>query len=209
MNNKDIFEQMAAHYDSPDRVASANIIAAELRRHIHAAAERGTTGKSAMDYGCGTGLVGLQLSDMFESVLYVDASPQMVEQMNAKIARAGIQNANTLCSDFTVDTLPETRFDIIFMAQVLLHIRDTRLILEKLYSLLNDGGQLLIADFNKDESIVSDKVHNGFIQSELKQLMLDTGFTSAESKTFYRGERLFMGKDASMFLIAARALKQS
>ncbi|MCY7559877.1 MAG: class I SAM-dependent methyltransferase [Paenibacillus macerans] len=92
----------------------------------------------------------------------------------------------------------------IFMAQVLLHIHDVELVLSRLYEVLNESGHLLIVDFNKNEKIVSDMVHNGFDQAELTDMMTKIGYRDIQSKTFYTGSKIFMGYDASLFILDSR-----
>lgn len=200
METRDIFEQMANRYDTEERVKIAQIIANAIRCEVTDA-----KGKSAMDYGCGTGLVGLELLDSFASMLLVDASSQMLQQVQQKIDLAHINTASTLGCDFSIDLPPAAlRVDYVLMSQVLLHIKDTQLILARLYDVLNNGGHLLIVDFNKEARIKSDQVHNGFEQSELLCLVKQTGFTAAHSRTFYLGKKIFMNQDASLFLLNAR-----
>lgn len=86
------------------------------------------------------------------------------------------------------------------MSLVLLHILDTKKILQKLFTILNDGGKLIIVDFDKNDKINHPKVHNGFSHDELKKSLSEVGFKSIEIKTFYHGKRIFMNQDASMFL---------
>ncbi|MOA29975.1 hypothetical protein D3C78_1510230 [compost metagenome] len=87
------------------------------------------------------------------------------------------------------------------MAQVLLHIQDIEFILSRLFDVLNEGGHLLIVDFNKNEQIASNLVHNGFDQAELTDTMIKIGYRNIQSKTFYTGNKIFMGQDASMFIL--------
>jgi len=89
------------------------------------------------------------------------------------------------------------------MAQVLLHISDTNLILSRLFKLLKNDGHLIIVDFDKNEKIVSELVHNGFNQRELREMMIKIGFKNVQSKTFYNGKLIFMKQDASMFILEA------
>lgn len=117
----------------------------------------------------------------------------------AKISRKGIANAKTLYSDFTQET-PELKADIVLMSLVLLHIPDTNKILQELFGILNDGGKLIIIDFDKNDKIQHPKVHNGFSHEELKKRLSDIGFKSTEMKTFFHGRRIFMNQDASMFI---------
>ncbi len=89
------------------------------------------------------------------------------------------------------------------MVQVLLHIDDVGLILSRLYDILDERGHLLIVDFNKNEKIVSDMVHNGFDQMELTKSMEKIGYRNIRSRTFHSESKIFMGKDASLFILDA------
>lgn len=197
MESKDVFEKMASRYDTEDRVRIAKVIVQEVRSELVDTKE-----KTALDYGCGTGLIGLGLIDLFQSMLFIDASPQMIEQVRKKIEDARIERASTLCCDI-LQELPPIQVDYIFMAQVLLHIKDSHLILTRLSEILKADGHLIIVDFDKNESIPSDRVHNGFEQSALIDLARQVGFTSATARTFYHGQKLFMNQDASMFILHA------
>ncbi len=199
MGNTDKFEMIANTYDTPERILIANVSSDAIREYVVDA-----KGKKAVDFGCGTGLVGMSLIDEFQSVLFLDTSPSMIRQIKQKIADRHIPNADTLCFDFEQEGLSELRADYIFMAQVLLHIPDIEFVLSRLFEVLNEGGHLLIVDFNKNENIVSDLVHNGFNQDELTAKMTKIGYRDVHSKTFYHGSRIFMGQDASMFILDAR-----
>ncbi len=128
----------------------------------------------------------------------------MIHEIRNKISKEKITNANTLCFDFEKDSLSDLHVDYIFMAQVLLHIDDYEVVLSRLYEALNDDGHLLIVDFNKNDQVVSDMVHNGFDQNELKDIMNKIGFKNIQTKTFYSGSKIFMGQDASMFVLDSK-----
>ena len=189
-----VFEQMAKRYDTEERIELAKVVVKEVRPEL-----RNSKSKSLIDYGSGTGLVSLELSDLVDSVLLVDSSEQMLEVAKAKIAHKGITNAKVLYSDFTQETT-ELKADIVLMSLVLLHIPDTKKILQELFNILNDGGKLIIIDFDKNDKISHPKVHNGFSHEELKKRLSEVGFKSIEIKTFYHGNRIFMNQDASMFI---------
>jgi len=128
----------------------------------------------------------------------------MIKQVQQKITALRIPNAATMCFDFETEVTSTLRADYIFMAQVLLHIKDVEFILTRLYDVLNPGGHLLIVDFNKNENIISDIVHNGFDQIELANTMTKIGYNSIQSETIYEGTNIFMGQDASMFILNAQ-----
>ncbi len=199
MGNTDIFETMANRYDTAERIQIAKVASDAIREYLVDADD-----KNAIDFGCGTGLVGINLLDDFKSVLFLDTSQNMVNQIKQKIADFNIRNADTLCFDFEKEGRTDLHADYIFMTQVLLHISDVELILSKLYDVLNVGGHLQIVDFNKNEEVVSDMVHNGFEQEKLIDLMTKIGYRDIRSKTFYTGSKIFMGHDASLFILDAQ-----
>ncbi|WP_226535876.1 class I SAM-dependent methyltransferase [Fictibacillus halophilus] len=189
-----VFEEMAKRYDTEERIELAKVITKKVRTELE-----NSKSKSLIDYGSGTGLVSLELSDLVDSVLLVDSSMQMLEVAEAKIARQGITNSKILYSDFTQGT-PEIKADIVFMSLVLLHIPDTKKILQELFNILNNDGKLIIIDFDKNDKVYHPKVHNGFSHEELKLKLSEAGFRSIEIRTFYHGNSIFMNQDASMFI---------
>ena len=196
MGNTDKFEMIANIYDTSERIQIAKVSSDAIREYLVDAKS-----KNAIDFGCGTGLVGMNLLNDFNSMLFLDTSQNMINQIKQKISDFNFQNVDTLCFDFEKEGLSNLYADYIFMAQVLLHINDVELILSRLYDVLNIGGHLLIVDFNKNEKVVSDMVHNGFAQEKLTDIMTKIGYRDIQSKTFYTGSQIFMGHDASMFIL--------
>jgi len=196
MGNTDKFEMIANIYDTSERIQIAKVSSDAIREYLVDAKS-----KKAIDFGCGTGLVGMNLLNDFNSMLFLDTSQNMINQIKQKISDLNIQNVDTLCFDFEKEGQSDLHADYIFMAQVLLHINDVELVLSRLYDVLNVGGHLLIVDFNKNEEIVSDMVHNGFDQVKLTDIMTKIGYRDIQSKTFYTGSKIFMNHDASLFIL--------
>lgn len=194
-----VFEEMAKRYDTEERMELAKVIVKEVRSQL-----QDSQGKSLIDYGSGTGLVSLELSDLVDSILLVDSSKQMLDVAEAEISQQRISNAKVQYADLTQET-PELKADIVLMSLVLLHIPDTKKILQELFNILNKGGKLILIDFDKNEQISHPKVHNGFSHEELNRILSEIGFTSIEMKTFYHGQGIFMKQDASMFI--SRSIK--
>lgn len=198
MGNTEIFDMMANDYDTFERIQIAKLASDAIRESLVNGKE-----KQAIDFGCGTGLVGMNLLNEFESILFLDSSQSMIDQIKKKITEYDIANADTLCFDLEKEKSSALYADYIFMAQVLLHIKETDFALSRLFEMLNPGGHLIIVDFNKNEDIISDLVHNGFDLNELTELLKNIGFKKVQSKTFYNGSKIFMNKDASMFILDA------
>ncbi|MBP9659110.1 MAG: methyltransferase, partial [Proteocatella sp.] len=128
MGNTDKFDVIADNYDSPERMRIAEISSDALREYLD-----DSKNKSAIDFGCGTGLVGISLINEFRHMLFLDTSQNMISVVDRKINEAGIVNANSLCFDFETSDSETVNADYIFMAQVLLHIRDYKSVLQKLH----------------------------------------------------------------------------
>lgn len=193
-----VFDQIAQRYDSPKQLELASIIIKEVKTHLE-----DTSDQIALDYGCGTGLIGLEIADKLQEIVFVDPSKEMIHIVDQKIEQTKQTNAKTLVGCFNHEDTLGIKADLIIVSLVLLHVPDTLDILRSLYQALNPKGHILIVDFDKNEKISHEKVHNGFSQVELKKQMEETGFNSVFSRTFYHGEKIFMNRDASMFCLNA------
>ncbi|MDT1939930.1 MULTISPECIES: class I SAM-dependent methyltransferase [Carnobacterium] len=198
MGNIQVFEKIAPNYENDERRKIAKIIADAIRQQNPQGNQQ-----TAIDYDCGTGLVGMELLSDFKSIQFVDASKNMVEIVEQKINNQQVSNATTLCLDIELNPSVKLHGDCIFLVQVLLHVPTIESLLSNLYQSLNRNGQLLIIDFDYNEAVVSDNVHSGFKQQELIQTMKKIGFTDVKSTTFYHGSQLFMNQDASLFMLEA------
>ncbi|WP_321384107.1 class I SAM-dependent methyltransferase [uncultured Enterococcus sp.] len=198
MSNVDKFEMMAARYDSDERSAVATIIADELKKQLSPYGY-----ETALDFGCGTGLVGLQLKDLFEEMIFTDPSPAMIEQVKLKLAEQKITTISALPVDLLSEAHSDIKVDCLYMSQVLLHIPDTKSVFEKLKPLINTGGRLMIVDFDLTSSITSTEIHPGFSHNQLITLANEAGYKDVTVQTFYHGKKLLMNQDSAMFLLEA------
>lgn len=206
MGNTEKFQMMAHQYDTADRIVNAKLSADMIREAFDA---KESKGKNAMDFGCGTGLVGLSLLDVFDSMTFLDTSSNMLEIV-AKKVEANMDGASSdqnriklLCVDLEADNAIEGSWDVIFMVQVLLHVSDPRALLAKLYRHISPSGKLIIIDFDENEAVKSDLVHAGFNQTVLAKGLEQLGFKGITSKTFYEADNLFMKQRASQFIMVA------
>ncbi len=142
----------------------------------------------AMEYGCGTGLVGLSLAPRLGSLTMVDTSTGMLEVLQDKINELGFENVSSRHLDLTVDSFDE-HFDLIFSAMTLHHIEDTEQILRNLGELLNDNGYLVIADLDSEDgsfhSAGAGEKHHGFGRKALAATLTNLGFSSIQFETVH------------------------
>lgn len=189
-----VFNQIANGYDTKERKELAKIIVDAIKAELKESKD-----KSLLDYGCGTGLVGLELASLVYKIILMDSAEQMLEIVREKIVLADIKNAEVICSDFTKEG-PGVQTDVIVASLVLLHVPDVERLLKSFYSSLNANGKLIVVDFDKNENVSHPKVHNGFVQEDLRSILSGVGFRKTNTRTFHHGKNLFMNQDASLLI---------
>lgn len=192
------FNQLAANYDTPKNRDMAKRSTDAIRSLL----DKNHT-KTAIDLGCGTGNVGLDLLEEFESMLFVDASTNMIEQVEKKLVDIDTKKATVLCLDIEKDVQLPYKVDTIILSLVLHHISDSHQLLLKLYEALNEGGQLLIIEMEKQEENSSNH-HHGIDRLVLAATLTEVGFQNIQSDIFYNAKKESDEQGLSRFILSAR-----
>lgn len=192
------FNQLASKYDTEKNKDMAKRSIDAIRNVLDKKAA-----KKAIDFGCGTGNVGLGLLEDFESMLFVDASPAMIEQVEKKLADIDTKKASVLCLDIEKDSQLPYKADTIILSLVLHHISDSHELLAKLYDALNEDGQLLIIEMEKPETTSSGHGH-GMDRGVLTADLSEIGFQNIQSDIFYDAEKENDEQATSRFILSAR-----
>lgn len=200
------FNEEAKNWDTDKKIKRAKIVAEEIVNSMDV-----DKNYSAMEFGCGTGLVSFNIYDKFKKVTLVDSSKGMIDVLNAKIIEHKTTNMVAKHLDICNGDSLDEKFDVIYNSMALHHIQDIEGIIKKFYELFNNEGYLCIVDLNEEDgSFHGDRHdfhgHNGFNQEKLKRILEDTGFCNIESKTFYHDIKVVEGKNVnySLFLMVAR-----
>ncbi len=158
---QDDFAARAAIWDqNPERQATAR---AFLEASAKLAGKR-LEGR-VLDFGAGTGLIGLPLAARARRVDFVDTSEGMLEVLRGKIAAQGLANTATHLGELEELSLPQGGFDAILTNNALHHVADIPPLLARLAALLATGGALLVGDVaEEDGSFHAPNLvpHNGF-----------------------------------------------
>lgn len=171
------FDERAKDWDSdPAKVERARVVAEAIRAAVPLRPDM-----TALEYGCGTGLLSFALQPEFDSITLADTSQGMLDVLSEKIKAAGVANMHPVRLDLSSGPPPDSRYGIIYSLMTLHHIPDTDKVLGRFQRILNAGGYLCIADLEKEDGSfhgadVTD-VHKGFDRPALKRQLEAAGFS--------------------------------
>jgi ubiquinone/menaquinone biosynthesis C-methylase UbiE len=202
----------AAHFDSKARQWDDNPMFRERGLKIAEAIRKAVPlhrQMSALDYGCGTGLLSFPLKDELGAILLADSSGGMLEVVREKIAAQEVSNMTTLQLDLLADPPPAQRFDLIVTSMTLHHVPDTDPILRVFHDLLNPGGYLCIADLDQEDGSfhgLDVDVHHGFDRADLSLRAAQAGFANMQFQTVFSiaREHATGTRDYPVFLMTAQ-----
>lgn len=201
------FDERAANWDDrPQQVTMAYGVADTMIRELKPTAEM-----SVMDYGCGSGLIGMRLQPLAKHVVGVDSSKGMLDVFQEKVKKSGFRNMSSQLADLEEDGVVEGRFNMIVSSMAFHHVRKLSVLLKRLYELLLPGGSIGIADLDKEDGTFhhdnTGVVHFGFDRSALKNLFEEAGFHDVKDVTATTVVREVEGKgprEYTIFLITGK-----
>lgn len=200
------FDDCAKNWDTDRRINRAKIISEEIANSIDINKKY-----SVMEFGCGTGLISFNLVEKFENITLIDSSKGMIDVVKEKIEKYEVDNMKPYAIDLFNEEIIE-KFDLIYTSMVLHHIQDISGLANKFYTLLNDSGQVIIVDLDKEDGSFHKNEpgfngHNGFEQEKLKNIFIAVGFRDVESTTFFYDEKKIEDKNVKYSLFIMKAQK--
>jgi len=198
------FDDVSKEWDNEKRIERAKVIANKIKTSIPV-----LKNKSAMEFGCGTGLISFNLIDIFENITLIDNSQGMINVVNEKIKKLDLSHINSYCYDLIEKSL-DKKYDIIYSSMALHHIVHIDELSKKFYNMLNLKGTLCIVDLDEDDGRfhkgdVSFNGHNGFSQEWMKSVLEANGFINIKSQTFYNSVKEIDNEEInySLFIMTA------
>jgi 2-polyprenyl-6-hydroxyphenyl methylase/3-demethylubiquinone-9 3-methyltransferase len=119
-------------------------IRGQIDRHwdLDQAARRPLTGKTALDMGCGAGLLAEPLARLGADVTGIDAASETISVARSHAASSGLtidyQQGDT-------ETVRGRQFDIVTCLEVIEHVADPAAFVAQLANLVADGGLLILS----------------------------------------------------------------
>ncbi len=187
-HSADKFNREASQWDeNPQRRA----VALGVAQAIIVAVKPGKTVR-ALEFGCGTGLVSMEIAQFVKRLSAIDTSPEMLAVLQEKIIRSGITNIETSCINLSASSetpFEGKQFELIYSSMTLHHIDDTAAFLNSISALLFPGGIVALADLDLEDGLFHDdpneKVHYGFGRVELAALLHGAGLQVTSFETIY------------------------
>jgi ubiquinone/menaquinone biosynthesis C-methylase UbiE len=180
------FDQLAAAWDKqPGRVALAKDVARAIADEVTL-----TPNMDVLDFGCGTGLLTLELQPYVRSLTGIDSSPGMLGILQAKIQDQNLKNVKTCYLDIESGGTLEGSYDLIVSGMTLHHVREIGSLLNQFHQILAVSGKLCIADLDLDAGEFHDNkkgvFHHGFDRVQLRQMVKDAQFRDIRFRTAAR-----------------------
>ena len=170
---KDNFSEKSKTWDeNPLTIKRSDLFTKAIRKNYTINA-----GDTLMEFGCGTGLVGLKFARQVKSLIMIDTSPSMISVLKDKINTTNVQ---VICGDIREQNLKKSSINLVFSLMVFHHINNIPEILSIFYDALKENGFVIIGDLVKEDGSFheGDRVeHNGFKIEEFKELFIKNNFS--------------------------------
>ena len=104
-----------------------------------------------LEIGVGTGRLAVRVAPLCSKFVGIDISPKTIVRAKENLKDFG--NITLICDDFLKHNFSET-FDVIYSSLTFMHIEDKQTAINKVATLLNDGGKFVLStDKNQDRFI--------------------------------------------------------
>jgi len=195
------FDQAAATWDLADRrVALAHAVAEAISTRVPLSREL-----TVLDFGCGTGLVTLELAPKVGSITGADTSPGMVKTLAEKAEVQGTPIRILPLGDTEAGNLGGP-YDLIVSSMTLHHVADVATLFHQFTQHLRPGGQVALADLDEEDGSFHDATvsihHQGFSRDQIQIWLKEAGFQEIKVETATVTQK--EGKNYPVFLASAR-----
>ncbi len=186
------FNQMASQWDTPQKLEQARTLASRIKASLN-----GFNYNCVLDFGCGTGTLGIEMLSSIETrLLGVDTSEGMLEVLKQK--SKVLPNIRSLLINLEEEIIKE-KFDLIVSSMAFHHLNGPKEVLLKLKNMLNPGGRVVIVDLDQEDGSFHPDPKNmgvkhfGFSKDELQSWAQELGLKLEHSivNTIEKNERKY------------------
>ena len=194
---KEIFNNLAISWDTkPRRIESALAISNAIKKYKKESVK-------ILDFGCGTGLLGLNTLCEKDELIGIDDSKEMVKEFNKKCEKFNIKNAKAKCLDIFSHN---EKYDVIISSMTLHHIKNIDDLFKKFNSILNENGEIYLADLCEEDGSFHERGNDGvfyfgFSEKSMKKLCFENGFVDFSYEVVHK---IVKDKEYELFLVRAK-----
>lgn len=195
---EDKFENKSINWDTPERIERTQRFVKEIIFN-----HKFKFNDKLIEFGCGTGLVGLQFIEKVSKIFMLDTSLAMLKNLEIKIKKNNYKNIIPIFGELT--SYKNDLVDAIIGFMVLHHIDDVEVLLKESYDNLNKNGVLIIGDLLEEDGSFHgyDFVfHNGFNIENLKKMFTNQGFIDIYVNIY--GSVPKNGRDYPLFIMIGK-----
>lgn len=178
----DAFVEKAKTWDSnPQAIALADLFAAELDKIVPDHSDL-----AILEFGCGTGLIGLRYAKKAASLDMVDTSPAMLAVLRTK-DETEVETVRVHEGEIADQAIAAESIDWLITNMALHHVPDIPALLAHLRRIVKPGGRLTLGELETEPGTFhAPEVvpHNGFDPQGLARAFRDAGFTVNRTYTF-------------------------
>jgi len=163
-----------------------------------------------VDLGAGDGYLSRAVAPKVDTVIAVDISGAMINELRKKAAREGLRNIQTIVSDGCDVPLEDGSVDIICANMFLHHIEEPITAVREMSRILKPGGKVFLADLAEHGNMeLMEAMHDlwpGFSRKEISGWFEKCGFRIEQFDTLAReasGRKSGAKKDAAVFIMIA------
>ena len=140
---------------------------------------------SALDIGCGTGIVGELLSKQVRLFIGIDNSHFMIREAKRKIS------TNDRCGYYVIQDaqmlgFPDNTFDLVTARMCFHHIDNVEKGLRETYRVLKPGGRLVLCEGVPPDELVKKRYEEIFALKEKRHTFLETDLVNYLIKSDYK-----------------------
>lgn len=143
-----------------------------------------------VDFGCGTGVLTVEMAKWAKKVTAVDANADVLKQARDRADREGAKNVTFLREDLHRLSLPDRKQDLVVISQSLHHVEDPRTVLHEAARILKVPGRIVLMELMPhEEKWVQERLghrHLGFEPDSLRARLEDAGFKAITLTTHSR-----------------------
>lgn len=169
------FNHAANDWDSEGKIKLMNRLASNASKKLNL-----EKGLDILDFGCGTGLFGLEFIDYAKSITGIDTSEGMLDVFKSKVE--GLDHIDCILKDLENEPFgSDKKFDLIVSSMTFHHLTNPKAMIRKLAELLKAGGKMAIVDLEKEDGTFHPNnkemgvKHFGFSEEELRSWAQETG----------------------------------